>query len=97
MPVTIRDASLLTAQRRNKALNAYRNDWAAAIIAGNPSATQPAKTSAEVVAEIKLGCIACNVVSNEARKTSGLSYDPNQSLYPFNPSQGGASGLTGTS
>jgi len=97
MPPTNRDASRLTEQRRNKALNAYYNDWTAAIKSGNPAATAPGKTSAEVVPEIKLGCMACNAVSNEALKISGQTYDRNVSLYGFNPSQGGAGGLTGTS
>jgi hypothetical protein len=64
---------------------------------GPKVATSPARTSAEVIGEIKLGCMACNAVSNEALKLAGQVYDRNVSLYPFNPSQGGAGGLTGTS
>ena len=97
MPCTIHDASLLTQKRRNKALNAYYNDWKSATNAGNMAVTGPAKTSAEVVTEIKLGCNACNAVSNEALKNSGAVYDRNVSLYPNNPSRGGPEGLTGSS
>ena len=92
-----RDASRLTEQRRNKALNAYYNDWKTSITSGNRVVTSPARTSAEVIAEIKLGCQACNAVANNLLKVTGQVYDTNVSLYPLNPSQGGASGLTGTS
>ena len=97
MPCTIRDASFLTAQRRNKALNSYKNDWLTQVNARNQSLKAPAITGAEVVAEIKLGCVACNAASNEALKNSGAAYDANVSLYPANRSSGGAHGLTGTS
>jgi hypothetical protein len=99
MAPTNRDASRLTEQRRNIALNAYYNDWKSTMNTptGPKVAVAPARTSAEVVAEIKLGCIACNAVSNEALKTSGQVYDHNVSLYPPNRSSGGAHGLTGTS
>ena len=99
MPCTIRDASLVTAKKRGIALNAYYNDWKNSVNTTNPNMalTPPANTSAEVVAEIREGCVACNAVSNEAAKNLGLPYDLNVSLYPANPSAGGASGLTGSS
>jgi hypothetical protein len=99
MPCTVRDASLVTTKNRGKALNAYYNDWKNSVGGTTPNSalTPPAMTSAEVVAEIREGCVACNAVSNEAAKVLGQTYDANVSLYPFNPSSSGASGLTGTS
>lgn len=99
MPCTVRDASLVTVKNRGIALNAYYNDWKNSVNAANPNAalTPPANTSAEVVAEIREGCVACNAVSNESAKVLGQTYDSNVSLYPANPSAGGASGLSGTS
>ena len=84
MPCTNRDASLLTQKRRGIALKSYYDSWKAATVNrtkdGNQAATGPARTNAEVISEIYLGCQACN--------TTG---------YPFNPSAGGAGGLTGSS
>ena len=100
MPCTVRDASLVTVRKRNKALNSYYSAWKnATVLSGNPSSavTPPAKTSAEVIKEVQLGCTACYIYENELLKDAGLPYDTNVSLYPFNPSRGGASGLTGTS
>ncbi len=99
MPCTIRDASLVTAKNRGIALNAYYNDWKNSVNTTNPNSalTPPANTSAEVVAEIREGCVACNALTNETAKVLGQTYDTNVSLYPANPSSGGASGLTGTS
>ena len=89
MPCTIRDASIVTVRNRNKALNSYYNDWKNKTVlstAANSATTPPASTSAEVVAEIRLGCQACLAVSNNTNKIFGLAYDANISLYPENPS-----------
>lgn len=95
MNVTVRDASLVTQRNRNKALNAYATGFNNAINA--PTGAQqgmkaPALTGGEVVGEIKLGCIACHVYQNELVKAGLASGTPdtNLSLYPFNPSSGGA-------
>lgn len=79
MGVSNRDASQLTKQRRNIALNSYSNNWKTAIAAGMAGATAPALTSAEVVSEIKLGCVACYTINGN---------DPNQPRYPNNFSSG---------
>jgi hypothetical protein len=100
MPCTVRDASSVTIKNRNMALNSYYNSWKeASVLSSNANLAlkSPGITGAEVVAEIKLGCAACHAVSNEAAKNGGQPYDPNVSRYPFNPSAGGASGLTGQS
>ena len=100
MPCTVRDASLVTTKNRGIALNAYYNDWKNSVVNSNrPNAalTPPANTGAEVVAEIREGCVACNALTNETAKILGQTYDRNVSLYPANPSAGGASGLSGTS
>jgi hypothetical protein len=102
MPCAIRDASMVTLKNRNKALNAYYNDWKAATVTAtgatvSQAVTPPAATSAEVIAEIREGCAACYAVSNNQNKVLGLTYDTNISLYPDNRSAGGASGLTGQS
>jgi len=100
MGTTVRDASMVTLKKRNIALNSYYNSWkAATVLSSAPVAatTGPGRTSAELIKEIQLGCIACNAVSNETAKNAGQAYDRNVSLYPTNPSAGGASGLTGTS
>jgi hypothetical protein len=96
----MRDASSVTIRNRNMALNSYYNSWKeASVLSANANLALrgPGITSAEVVAEIKLGCTACHAISNEAAKNSGRPYDSNVSRYPFNPSAGGASGLTGSS
>jgi hypothetical protein len=97
MGLTNRDASQITVKNRNKALNAYYDAWKTANVTGsatNSTMKAPASTSAEVVAQIKAGCVACTILAN-----AGLAVnpDPNQVLYPANPSAGGASSLTGTS
>lgn len=99
MPCTVRDASLVTIKKRNIALNSYYNGWLSAVNStyANNSLTSPAATSAEVLAEIHQGCSSCYAVSNNTAKNAGLAYDKNVSLYPNNPSAGGASGLTGSS
>ncbi len=79
MGLANRDASQLTKQRRNIALNSYANNFKAAVLSGNAAASSSAKTSAEVVSEIKLGCIACHTINGN---------DPNQPRYPNNFSSG---------
>ena len=100
MPCTVRDASLVTVRKRNKALNSYYVSWKdVTVSAANPlpGVTSPAKTSAELVKQIQLGGTAAYIYQNELNKNAGHPFDPNVSLYPFNPSAGGASSLTGTS
>lgn len=90
MSTTVRDASLVTVRNRNKAENAYYQSWKnATVLSSNPSpaTTTPTGAGAKVVAEIKLGCAACTVYDN-SRITPNP--DPNTTLYPFNPSSGGA-------
>jgi len=80
MGIANRDASLLTMQRRNKAENAYYNDWKAGVTKGNVALTSPAKSTAEVLTEVKLGCTACTVQDNVT--------DKNLQRYPVNFSSG---------
>ena len=100
MPCANRDASTVTTKNRGKALNSYYNDWKTAVVLSsrpNAALIAPAFTSAEVISEIREGCVACNAVSNESAKILGQAYDANVSLYPNNRSRGGASGTTGVS
>jgi hypothetical protein len=85
MGIANRDASQLTKARRNRAENAYSNDWKSAIANGVQVASSPARTSAEVVTEIKLGCVSCFTINGN---------DLNQPRYRANPS---SSRNTGTS
>ena len=82
MGVTIRDASLLTQKKRNMAQHAYYDAWKTATNAGNTATTNPARSTAEVLSEISLGCTACVV-------NSSSNVDPNMVRYPTNPSSGG--------
>ena len=79
MGVGNRDASQITKQRRNIALNSYSNNFKAAVSAGMAGGTAPAITSGGVVSEIKLGCVACYSINGN---------DPNQPRYPNNFSSG---------
>lgn len=93
-----RDASQITMRNRNKALNSYYDAWKSATV--NSSApTQglkaPAGTSAEVVAQVQAGCVACTIYTNT--RVSASNPDPNQTLYPSNLSRGGASSTTNQS
>jgi hypothetical protein len=106
MGVTNRDASWLTQKRRGIALNAYYQDWKSktvnsANVTGSPVLNAPAGTSAEVVAQIGLGCTTCYAYNNlqvqQGNTSSGQRYDSNVAVYPDNVSRGGASGSTGTS
>jgi hypothetical protein len=99
MPPTVRDASLVTARRRNIALNAYYQTWKNGTVKSSSplsALNAPAATGAEVVKQIFLGGTAEYILTNEALKEQGLG-DANVSRYPANPSAGGASGLTGQS
>ena len=80
-----RDASLLTKNKRNMAENAYYNAWAAATKAGLSSVTPPARGSAELLTEIKLGCTACYVLT---------ANDPEHPRYPNNFSSGRNTGTS---
>lgn len=79
MGVANRDASQLTKQRRNIALNSYSNNFKSAVAVGMAGATPPAITSGGVVSEIKLGCVACYTINGN---------DPNQPRYSNNFSSG---------
>ncbi len=97
MNVAVRDASLVTTRNRNKALNAYYQGWSSATVnSSNPNAAlkAPAATSAEVVGQIKQGCVACTIYNNSLLT---VNPDPNQVLYPFNPSACGAASKAGAS
>jgi len=99
MPPTVRDASLVTARRRNIALNSYYQTWKNGTVKSSsplPALKAPAGNGAELVKQIFLGGTAEYILTNEALKEQGLG-DPNVSRYPANPSAGGASGLTGQS
>ncbi len=103
MGVTNRDASLLTQRNRNRALYSYKAAFTSATMTptnGGPSSaamTGPATTGAETLIEANLGCRACTVLSNEASKNAGQTYDLNTALYEPNASVCGASSKTGTS
>jgi hypothetical protein len=86
MGVGNRDASQLTLKKRNKAENAYANGFKTAILSGIATATPPARTSAEVVSEIKLGCTQCYI--------ENTTTDPNQQRYPPNFSSGKNTGTS---
>ncbi len=60
------------------AVNAYYEGWKAGVANGNSAVTGPARTSAEVVSENKLGCNACFILTNTT--------DANQVRYPPNVS-----------
>ncbi len=91
MSTTVRDASLVTKNNRNKAVNAYYTQWKDATMntttANLSLINGPAGAGAEVVAQIKLGCEQCVKQNNFLAGTT----DNNMTLYPFNPSSGGAS------
>jgi hypothetical protein len=92
MSLTVRDASLITQRNRNKAVNAYAQSFRSAVGSGVQGLTAPGAAGAESVTEAKLGCTACAVYQNELVKAGIVSGTPdtNLSLYPFNPSSGGA-------
>lgn len=78
-----RDSSVLTMKRRGMAEKSYYDQWKNATMnTANAmgGVTAPARTSAEVVAEITVGCTACSALTTT---------DPNAAV-PFNPSSGGA-------
>jgi len=85
MGVANRDASQLTKMKRNMAENAYTTSFRTAVSNGISTATPPARTSAEVVSEIKLGCTACYTINGN---------DPNQQRYRNNFSSGKNSGTS---
>ena len=86
MGVTNRDASILTKKNRGVAQNGYYQQWYnSTVVNGQGGVVGPAKTSAEVVSEIRVGCTNCAALDAVAAGT-----DPNASPYPFNPSSGGA-------
>ena len=113
MPCTNRDASVLTKKRRGVAEYSYYNDWKTNTVNNNTGFTNqaviaPARTSAEVLSEIKLGCQTAYAYNNQLVKNGnstfsvavgfpGATYDANVAQYPTNNSAGGAPGLTGSS
>ena len=97
MNVAVRDASLVTTRNRNKAAYGYYQQWSDATVNSsnaNPALKAPAATGAAVVAQIKLGCTACTIYNNSRISPNP---DPNQTLYPFNPSACGAASKSGSS
>jgi hypothetical protein len=90
-----RDASQITLRNRNRALNAYYQGWTAATVngSGNAALKAPAATGAEVVEQIKAGCVACTIYNNSLVTPNP---DPNQVLYPSKVSRGGATSATST-
>ena len=95
MPCTVRDASLVTKKNRDIALYSYQQQFVGATMNtsnANPALTAPAVTSAVVVKQIQLGCTACDALANW-----NANVNANNARYPFNPSSGGASALTGSS
>jgi hypothetical protein len=94
MSTTVRDASLITLRNRNKAVNAYASSFRTVIQATRPQQglTAPGAAGAETVAEAVLGCTACTIYNNELIRAGVVAGTPdaNLSLYPFNPSSGGA-------
>jgi len=113
MPCTNRDASLLTKKRRGVAEYSYYNDWRSNTVNNksgftNQAVIAPARTSAEVIGEIKLGCQTAYAYNNQLVQNGnstfsvavgfpGATYDANVAQYPPNRSSGGAPGLTGSS
>jgi hypothetical protein len=100
MPTAVRDASLVTLKNRGIALNAYKTAFANATMntaTANAALIAPGVTSAETLPQARVGCEACVALDNFNAAALGQTTDPNISRYPFNPSAGGASGLTGTS
>jgi hypothetical protein len=96
MSCTVRDASLVTLRNRNKMINAYAQSFKTATMNtsnANASLVQgPVGGQAQNVANATLGCMACTTYDNFVLTAiNGSSPDPNQTLYPFNPSSGGAS------
>ncbi len=96
MSCTVRDASLVTVRNRNKSINSYKQGFTTATMNtsnANASLVQgPVGGQAQNVANATLGCIACTTYDNfVSTAINGSSPDPNQTLYPFNPSSGGAS------
>jgi hypothetical protein len=79
-----RDASQVTVKKRNQAENAYYNDWKNATVLAtgstNVAVTRPTGAGAQVIEEIKLGCVSCYAATG---------VDKNQ-LTPPNYSSGGA-------
>lgn len=90
MPTRVHDASLVTKRNRNKAENAYYQAWkTATVLSSRPTVatTNPTGAGAQVVSEIRLGCMACTAYNNSLITPNP---DPNTTVYPFNPSSGGA-------
>ncbi len=95
MPCTVRDASLVTKKNRDIAVASYQASFVAATMNtpnANAALTPPAATSAEVVKQVQLGCMACDALANW-----NANIPSNNARYPFNPSAGGASSVTATS
>ena len=92
----VRDASTVTKRNQAIAVNSYYNQWTAATNAAKPSqsVTSPGKTGAESLIDNRLGGEAAIL-----RNAFGTvpAPDANATLYPANPSHGGAHGLTGQS
>jgi hypothetical protein len=92
MNVAVRDASLVTVRNRNKALSSYNVQFQnATMLSSNPNHTLiagPAGNSAEVLTQVKLGCIACEQLTNPTTE---------HPVYMFNPTPCGAASKSGPS
>lgn len=92
MNVAVRDASLVTERNRNKALSSYNVQFQnATMLSANPNQALiagPCGMSAEVVAQVKLGCIACEQLTNPTTE---------HPVYMFNPTPCGAASKSGPS
>lgn len=92
MNVAVRDASLVTVRNRNKALSSYATQFKNATM--NTSNANQALiqgtcgAGAEVVAQISLGCTACEQLTNPTTE---------HPMYMFNPSPCGAASKSGPS
>jgi hypothetical protein len=74
-----RDASLVTAQKRNVAINSYASDWYSATITSttpNKALAKPGATGAEIISQIYSGCEECTNISKAGS-------DPNVGPYAF--------------
>ncbi len=93
-----RDVSQITKRNRNKAEYSYYTQWQSTTMNTSNALSgviPPAVTSGQVVAQIKLGCVACYqdqntypALTQAQAVASGTVWDPNQPRYPFNPSTG---------
>ncbi len=92
MNVAVRDASLITIRNRNKALSSYNVQFQNATMnSASPNQSLiagPCGKSPEILTQVKLGCIACEQLTNPTAE---------HPVYPFNPTPCGAASKSGPS